>query len=139
LPPLRERLEEIPLLVGTTLRRHAPTISPSASFLEAALVRAWPGNVRELVAEVRRAAERASAASETTLTDEHLSAAAGGGFDAHDDDAPDEEPAPHDPRRLEIERAMIEHDHNVTAAAKALGMHRTQLYRALRRFGLKRT
>jgi len=59
LPPLRERREDIPVLVQHFLRKYAgdfgvetPTISPDAvSMLEAD---SWPGNVRELENMTRR-------------------------------------------------------------------------------------
>ena len=49
-PPLRERLDDIPLLVAHLLRKHcaagAPALSPEA--LDALAGELWPGNVREL-------------------------------------------------------------------------------------------
>jgi two-component system response regulator HydG len=49
-PPLRERLDDIPLLAGHFLRKHcgpgAPALSPDA--LDALVSDPWPGNVREL-------------------------------------------------------------------------------------------
>ncbi len=59
MPPLRERREDIPLLVRRFLREHAEpakmppkTLSPEA---EALLTEyGWPGNVRELENEIRR-------------------------------------------------------------------------------------
>jgi two-component system, NtrC family, response regulator AtoC len=53
IPPLRERREEIPLLVEEMLRRHAVTLRQQAASVSAELLQAmqeydWPGNVREL-------------------------------------------------------------------------------------------
>lgn len=60
LPPLRERLEDIPLLATKFLRdiayRHArpvPDISPTA--LAELAERSWPGNIRQLQHEIERA------------------------------------------------------------------------------------
>jgi DNA-binding NtrC family response regulator len=60
LPPLRERREDIPLLVGHFLKiynernfRHVPHVEPSA--MEALVNYDWPGNVRELQNYVERA------------------------------------------------------------------------------------
>lgn len=60
LPPLEQRPEDIPALVGFFLHRHGaglgvaePAIRPEA--LEALQRRAWPGNVRELENTVRKA------------------------------------------------------------------------------------
>src|SRR5512140_536433 len=49
-PPLRERLEDLPLLVAHFLRKHgdATTMSLSPEALAAMMSHAWPGNVREL-------------------------------------------------------------------------------------------
>jgi two-component system response regulator AtoC len=49
-PPLRERLDDVPLLAAYFLRKHcgaaAPTLTPDA--LDALVNDPWPGNVREL-------------------------------------------------------------------------------------------
>lgn len=49
-PPLRERIDDVPLLAARFLQKHAgstpPTLSPEA--LEAMTAYDWPGNVREL-------------------------------------------------------------------------------------------
>ncbi|MGH7442442.1 MAG: sigma-54 interaction domain-containing protein, partial [bacterium] len=56
-PPLRERMEDLPLLVEALLRRLSPTrayrISPEA--LKRLLAHPWPGNVRELRNVLERA------------------------------------------------------------------------------------
>jgi two-component system response regulator HydG len=49
-PPLRDRLDDVPMLTAHFLRKHAgaspPSLAPDA--LEAMLSYAWPGNVREV-------------------------------------------------------------------------------------------
>ncbi|HEY4176479.1 MAG TPA: sigma-54 dependent transcriptional regulator [Kofleriaceae bacterium] len=49
-PPLRERLDDLPLLAAHFLKKHAGTHPPalSAEALECMSAYAWPGNVREL-------------------------------------------------------------------------------------------
>jgi DNA-binding NtrC family response regulator len=49
-PPLRERLDDLPLLAAHFLRKHGGKTPPSLSpeTLEALTAYAWPGNVREL-------------------------------------------------------------------------------------------
>ena len=52
IPPLRERREEIPLLIEELIRRGAPGVTQTMVFadriFEAALEYHWPGNLREL-------------------------------------------------------------------------------------------
>lgn len=60
LPPLRERLDDIPLLVDKFLKeiayRHArPVPEISAEALSELADRAWPGNIRQLQHELQRA------------------------------------------------------------------------------------
>ena len=59
IPPLRERREEIPLLVNVFSKRYAREFSKeparfSDSAMELLILYSWPGNVRELANEVRR-------------------------------------------------------------------------------------
>jgi serine/threonine-protein kinase PknK len=56
-PPLRERAEDVPLLVEHFVKKHAP--DPSVKVTRAAMSKlasfSWPGNVRQLENEIRRA------------------------------------------------------------------------------------
>jgi len=42
-----------------------------------------------------------------------------------------------EPTRDEIEAALTEHQGNMAATARALGLHRTQLYRLVQRLGIR--
>ncbi len=60
IPPLRERLEDVPALVEFFLRRHGPSLNhPNARMTAEAVAllkkQPWPGNVRELENVVRKA------------------------------------------------------------------------------------
>jgi DNA-binding NtrC family response regulator len=59
LPPLRERRDDIPLLVGHFLRRHSQSNQPPVVINEEAMrnltAYSWPGNVRELENVIERA------------------------------------------------------------------------------------
>jgi transcriptional regulator with PAS, ATPase and Fis domain len=151
LPPLRERPEEIPWLVelaveqasrkigeGRTAELHdsdglLPPVAVRTAFVDACIQRTWPGNVRELLVEVRAAVHMALAQSSKWLDEGHLAPQAGMGF-------PDESQptsAVRDmPGRDELEAILAEHRGNISAAARALGVHRTQLRRWLTRHGL---
>jgi two-component system response regulator HydG len=59
-PPLRERREDIPLLVGHFIEKHGPRLGPEIKGVDdAALARLvahrWPGNVRELENAIEQA------------------------------------------------------------------------------------
>jgi two-component system response regulator AtoC len=59
IPPLRERLEDVPLLCDHFLRRYVPRYGSSVRELPAELLQSflrhdWPGNVRELENAIRR-------------------------------------------------------------------------------------
>jgi two-component system response regulator HydG len=60
MPPLRERREDIPLLVAHFIAKHGPRLNPQIEGMdEAALARlqthSWPGNVRELENAIEQA------------------------------------------------------------------------------------
>ncbi|MFO0560866.1 MAG: sigma 54-interacting transcriptional regulator [Polyangiales bacterium] len=74
-PPLRERRDEIALFVERALE--ASGCRPSASLVEAALLRPWPGNIRELFSELRAAAALARAEGQSVVAATHLDPRAG--------------------------------------------------------------
>ena len=156
LPPLRDRREDIPLLVSTLLtdlnRKHGTRVTDVARNVAAAL-RAyhWPGNVREL----RNVVERASiVAGEGTIRMEHLPPAFGSGGSAARAVFEPAAPVEHagaalnrDELRIPVgytieqtERALIELtlDHtknNKTRAAEILGISQKTLFNKLREYG----
>lgn len=76
LPPLRERLEEVPHFIHQTVLA-AKKLVPSPTLVEACLLRPWPGNVRELCSEVRAAAALAAAEGSDVVLPKHLDDHAG--------------------------------------------------------------
>jgi transcriptional regulator of acetoin/glycerol metabolism len=131
LPALAERLEEIPWLVVEALRRADPALVPGASLVEACLLRLWPGNVRELLVEVRYAAGASLADKRTVVEARDLSPSAGRAV--REDPAPEAQAKP-PPSRSEVERELRSANGNVSAASRALGIHRTQLRRLMERY-----
>jgi transcriptional regulator with PAS, ATPase and Fis domain len=129
LPPLRERIDELPWLIQRELQRIRPDCSSSASFVEACALRPWPGNVRELLREVRLAVH-AMPEGTRVLSAQHLASDAGKRIEPA---SVTRSSAPSDGAQLEqqIEKALSEHQGNVTRAAKVLGLHRNQLRRWL--------
>lgn len=76
LPPLRERLEEIPYLIAQTIEQ-TPGLTASALLVETCLLRPWPGNVRELRAELQAAAALAAAEGSEVVQPKYLLTQAG--------------------------------------------------------------
>ncbi|MFT3774512.1 MAG: sigma 54-interacting transcriptional regulator [Minicystis sp.] len=132
MPPLRERLEEIPPFIERALLdlgEAAGPIRAHASLVEACLLRRWPGNVRELCAEIRAAAQLA-ADDGGVVHARHLAPRAGSSVEAEPPPAPAEKITD-----AQIEEALRTTGGNVSEAARVLGMHRNQLnrWRAKRR------
>jgi transcriptional regulator with GAF, ATPase, and Fis domain len=72
LPPLRERPEDIPLLINHFLKKYEFTMDFSETTMQVMKKYSWPGNVRELENNIRRAAIMASAANRTLIQIEDL-------------------------------------------------------------------
>jgi len=132
LPPLRDRREDIPLLVSHFLTkfclatsRPAPQISKEA--LDLLTQHEWPGNVRELENAIERALVVCRGpeirASDFSFQFEGQPTAAGRTLD--------------DVERAHIERILRETQHNMSRAARILDIDRTTLYNKLRRYGMR--
>jgi DNA-binding NtrC family response regulator len=135
IPPLCERLEEIPWLVDQELSRVKEGLAARPSLIETCLLRRWPGNVRELLTEIRDAARAALTAGNDSVEATHLSPTAGVGFQAEPEPAA-EASQPPAPSREVIEETLRREEGNVARTARVLGMHRTQLRRWLARNGI---
>ncbi len=145
-PPLRDRLEDIPLLVehfSENIRGRAGmpvrVFTPEAT--RALQRRSWPGNVRELRNAVERLMILAPEREITAADVEGLLPAFGGHVQG---DAPDVPMVgTFDEFRQEAERSFLlsrlrEHHWNVAETARALAMPRSNLYKKIERYGLTR-
>ncbi len=147
LPPLRDRKEDVPLLVKRflgDLQRETPgrvRISPDA--MERIIAYPWPGNVRELQNEIRRAA----ILCDGIILESHLSphvreGRRGPGAVAADDGlVPSERGTtlPDMVRELEIreiQKAFDRAQSNKSRAADLLGLSRFALQRKLDKYAL---
>jgi len=129
-PPLRERIDEIPWLVQRAVYEVDAALEASVTLIESCALRPWPGNVRELLREVRGAGHAALAAGERVVLPEHLAPDAG--MPLPTSMPPDDEPViAANVDDAAIEQALAAHAGNVTQAARALGLHRNQLRRRL--------
>jgi NtrC-family two-component system response regulator AlgB len=140
LPPLRERLEDVPLLAQHYLsifrqkQRH-PTLTFSAATEQAMLVHAWPGNLREL----RNAVERAVIlASRDVLEPSDLGVLSPSPSEAEQAVQTIRIGAPVSLDALEREHIarVIARSTSLEAAARTLGIDATTLQRKRKRYGL---
>jgi DNA-binding NtrC family response regulator len=135
MPPLRERREDIPLLVEHYLAAYCGKYGrPLKTAGPAALIKlegcAWPGNVRELQHAVERAVIMSDAAvlePGDFLFSAEEAAPAG---------APPAATSLGAMERRHVERILNKHGGNVSKAARELGISRAALYRRLEKHGL---
>jgi two-component system response regulator HydG len=140
LPPLRERREDVPLLVEHFVAKHAlrlgrPPLQPDADALRALLDHPWPGNIRELEHAIERGLllARGEAITLADLPPEIARPAqesAAGGAEGRYRRARDAW------EKRFLEDLLREEGGNVAKAADAAGLHRSTLYEKLARYGL---
>jgi len=165
-PPLRERREDIPLLIEHILANTpgGDAASLSAETVDLMMRHDWPGNVREL----RNVIERAVLLSEAPATDAplHGRAPVAPRYGQERTRATADEPATAAPQsadpnlsmvttidieqpfklakrdlisefeRRYISKLLAEHDGNISAAARAAGIDRMSIHKMLNRLGL---
>jgi anaerobic nitric oxide reductase transcription regulator len=154
-PPLREHLEDIPLIAGRfsevvrrqlgvdAVRFRPDTFSAMQSY-------AWPGNVRELENVIARAVLRASAERRRgeliVVAPHHLgSELASPEYSAEAKNGGTNRMPPAKPLRATVEDfqrdlilgAVDDKDGNWAAAARALGINRSNLHKLAKRLGIK--
>jgi transcriptional regulator with PAS, ATPase and Fis domain len=144
LPPLRERLEDLELLIERFLRDSAPAGSRpkrlAPGVLKALASHDWPGNVRELQNAIERLV--AVAPGEIILPD-HLPDHLRDKADSSQSDArtqPQGAPAEHPlfktgEQRM-IEEALRRFAGDKAKAARYIGWNRQKLYRRMRAYGV---
>jgi transcriptional regulator of acetoin/glycerol metabolism len=128
-PPLRERIDEIPWLLARALREVDARLTAQVTTVETCARRRWPGNVRELLHEARQAANAALHEGVDVVRPEHFASDAGCLLGPGTGSEPAPAPSAKQHSDEEIERALEAHAGNVTAASRALGLHRNQLRR----------
>jgi DNA-binding NtrC family response regulator len=136
LPPLRDRREDLPLLVDRFLERlevelKKPLEGVSADALAALMRATWRGNVREL----RNVLERGAVVARTPVLQlEDL----GLGAEAPPQAANGALPTLEEVERRAVAAALASTGGNVTQAAKALGIDRVTLYNKMHKHGIAR-
>jgi two-component system, NtrC family, response regulator GlrR len=141
IPALRERREDLPLLVQHFLRQLSvssgnPDPRLPDDFMARAQRHTWPGNVREL----RNAVERAVLLpNHPTLGFEAPPKKEGDGFAHIDIEVPfkvAKQKLVDEFDRRYLQELLEAHDGNISAAARAAGIERMSIYKMIRRLGL---
>ncbi len=137
LPPLRERLEDIPLLAQHFIRQYNKKYEKSVNKIsEAAMSRMqkhqWPGNIRELQHAIERAVIM-SGSSVLQPEDFHLGQGVAAG---NEEGISLDEYNLEDMEKILIRKVLKKYNGNITQAATALGLTRSSLYRRLEKYGL---
>ena len=144
LPPLRDRKEDIPLLVQHFLQKYCaeanrPAMSVSQAAMRALMAYAWPGNIRQLENAVERAVALSGGRTQIEASDlppeiqqafEPSPAVAGLPFP---DEGLDFERFIGDIEREMIRRSLERTNGNKGAAARLLNLKRTTLVEKLKR------
>lgn len=131
IPPLRERIEDIPLLVDYFIKKYCASMNrPFINIESAALNRLeefdFPGNVRELENMIERAIVIGNG-KEIRLKDLPLGKEV---IDSSVESLDDHE-------KLHIHLILNKYRWNISRSAKALKVDRVTLYKKIKRYGLK--
>jgi len=152
MPPLRDRKEDIPILVRGFLRHfckenHKPLLELAPYAMDALLAYNWPGNVRELRTAIEHGVVMATG-QQITLRDlpmavRQAAGAAGAGLPGgvSPTEAFGEKTSPldlHETEKRLIAQALAATNGNVTAAAKKLGISRRTLHRKINEMNLSK-
>lgn len=135
LPPLSERVEDIPLLIDHFLDIYSKKYQRQVKRINSATLKRlekypWPGNVREL----QHAIERAIIMSDSQVlqpSDFLLS-----GQESKDNGLVFDSYQLDEVEKTIIRKALSKHGGNISQTAKELGLTRTSLYRRLDKYGI---
>ncbi len=138
LPPLRNRLEDIPLLANHFLKYYAEKYNKNAGKLSDSVISRmqkhhWPGNIREL----QHALERAVIMSNSqVLQPEDFNFSAQGQNNVDSENVTLDQFKLEDVEKILIRKVLKKCNGNITQAASELGLTRSSLYRRLEKYGL---
>jgi transcriptional regulator with PAS, ATPase and Fis domain len=136
IPPLRERVEDVPLLVDHFLEIYCKKYKIPMKRLNPLTIKRlekhyWPGNIREL----QHAVERAVIMSESgTLHPQDFFLSQMDETDSQDIIAPSTNLE--ETEKILIRKVVDKHGGNISKAAKELGLTRASLYRRIEKHGL---
>ncbi len=136
IPPLRDRLEDIPLLATHFLKHYAAKYDKTVTKIsEGAMTRMhkhpWPGNIRELQHSIERAVilSNSSVLQPEDFNFTPVSPKEDGQLSLEQYNLEEVE-------KLLIRKVLKKYNGNITQAASELGLTRSSLYRRLEKYGL---
>lgn len=130
-PPLRERMEDIPLLVEYFIKKYCTSMNRPLMTIEPAALKKFeefpfPGNIRELENMIERAIVVGNG-KKITVRDLPLSkTVAATTFESLDD-----------LEKNHISQILAKYNWNITVSAKALKVDRVTLYNKIKKYGLQ--
>jgi DNA-binding NtrC family response regulator len=147
LPPLRERLDDLPLLIDHLLKKHASLSQGRVKGISPALIPAmmayeWKGNIRELENLIKRAIIKTG---DDTITDIDIPegklriAEADPNPGRVPDDIPFKEYMQRTTRTAEtkfLRKLLDRHQGNITLVAQVMGVDRKTIYRMVENCGI---
>jgi len=144
LPPLRERMGDVPLLAAHFLKKCAeelgrPEPKLGTGALESLCRNPWPGNVRELENTIKRAVimARGEFIPSLDLGSDPCETFLGADEVSHLPYRRAKEAVVTSFNRAYLAQALQRHDGNITRAARECGLERQALQQLLRRYGIQ--
>lgn len=141
LPPLRTRLEDIPVLVRHFIDKINKELGLSITGIDSQVINIfqqyhWPGNIRELENTIERAANLALHGVLRLEHFEHflLRMEKESGYSESENDL---ETVRSKAERETIIRVLAQTNGNISAAAKQLGINRSVLYEKMKKYSIK--
>ncbi len=144
IPPLKERSEDIPLLVNTLIRKINSKLGTDIKKVSPKAIKLmqnydWPGNIRELENLLERAINMSDMNRENCITIKHFPLLLENTYFNDEPSAIDSLTLPDAIEQLEkqlIIQSLEKTGGNKVHTAKALGIHTSALYRKLGKYGL---
>jgi transcriptional regulator with PAS, ATPase and Fis domain len=132
LPPLRERTEDIPLLVGHFIRKYCSSMSRNPISIDPAALKRleqynFPGNVRELENMIERAIVIGNG-KEIKLKDLPI---------ANELIVADSNDSLYELEKKYVQKTLNKNNWNISQSARALKIDRVTLYNKIKKYGLK--
>jgi DNA-binding NtrC family response regulator len=134
IPPLRERLSDVPLLAGYFLKKYAKAMNKAITKIDESAIKAlqeyeWPGNVRELENMIERAVV---VGSEPAITAKDLPIVKNSGTPLPGVEKLD------DLEKTHILQVLSKYEWNISKSAAALGIDRVTLYNKIKKHQIQR-